>query len=446
VIGTCIGLAGCSQGSCHLEHSRNLLLITIDTLRADSLGAYGSEDNSSANLDRLAEDSLVFDRAYATAPFTAPSHASILTSQHPSANGMIYNGHRLEVSIDAKSVTLAEHLRKAGFATAAVVSAGPLDQKYGFSRGFQKFTRIKARKHNDLGGAAAFVNAAAEEWLLRRSGDQENERFFLWLHYFDPHLPYVGPREFRDGLECDPDVVVSLGNAKRLPKRVVKQCYQAEVLEADGHIGEILRFLDDHDLSQDTLVAVTADHGEYLLEHGLVDHSRLYDEVLHVPMIIHWPGGRAAERRSRPVSTIDLVPTLLAILGVESLPTAQGRNLLAPSGSEKDLPVFAEWRHYRMLNKDRRAKPGNFLVSVQMGDTKYIQDILFPDSSSLFDLEEDPDELLDLYPEDPEALGRMKKLLNQHVVDDLPNGLLGVEEIQIDEESMQMLRALGYVH
>jgi arylsulfatase len=189
LVGLFIGLAGCSGCSRDFEPGRNLLLITIDTLRADSLGAYGSEASVSPHIDRLAERSTVFERAYATAPFTAPSHASILTSQHPSATGVIYNGHRASVSIDARSITLAEHLSEAGFTTAAVVSAGPLDEKYGFSRGFQEFTRIKERKHTDLGGAAAAVNAKAEKWLLRQQGKEENGRFFLWLHYFDPHLP-----------------------------------------------------------------------------------------------------------------------------------------------------------------------------------------------------------------------------------------------------------------
>jgi arylsulfatase A-like enzyme len=145
------------------------------------------------------------------------------------------------------------------------------------------------------------------------------------------------------------------------------------------------------------------------------------------------------------VSTIDLAPTLLAILGVESLPTAQGRDLLDSSGSEEDFPVFAEWQDFRMLSKKKKARPGDFFLSVQMGDTKYIRDILFPDSSSLYDLAEDPEELHDRGPENPEAALRMKRMLDRHLADDLPNGLLGAEGVQIDEESEEMLRALGYI-
>jgi arylsulfatase len=364
LIGLSIGLAGCSGCSRDFEPGRNLLLITIDTLRADSLGAYGSEASVSPHIDRLAERSTVFERAYSTAPFTAPSHASILTSQHPSTTGVIYNGHRASVSIDARSITLAEHLSEAGFTTAAVVSAGPLDEKYGFARGFQEFTRIKDMRNRDIGGAGSLVDAAAEEWLLRRHGKERNERFFLWPHYFDPHLPYAIPKELREELWFAPDTIVRRKNAEQLPKPVVKQGYRAEVFEVDQHIGAILGLLDDLGLSRNTVVALTADHGEYLLEHGLIDHSRLYDEVLHVPMMIHWPARGAAERHPRPVSTIDLVPTLLAILGVESLPTAQGRNLLASSGSDEDFPVFAEWRDFRMLSKKKKARPGDFLVSV----------------------------------------------------------------------------------
>jgi arylsulfatase A-like enzyme len=187
------GLGGCDE----MERNRygtseNLILVTVDTLRSDFLGVYGHEEPVSPNIDLMASRALIFERAYSTAPFTAPSHASILTAQHPSTHGVIFNGHRAPVTISGTSVTIAEHLQAEGFETAAVVSAGPLHSKYGFGRGFNEYHLVQRSAHGDLGGDGARVIQKAAEWLdSRRPG----ERFFLWVHLFDPHLQYVSSKE-----------------------------------------------------------------------------------------------------------------------------------------------------------------------------------------------------------------------------------------------------------
>ncbi|MHC4846635.1 MAG: sulfatase, partial [Planctomycetota bacterium] len=234
-------VAGCSRDA---SPPGNLILITLDTTRADALGVYGAPPGITPNLDRLATRALVFERAYSTAPFTGPSHSSILTSQHPSTHGVLFNGHRVDGGLGADSITLAEHLSGAGFATGAVVSAGPLAERYGFARGFDTFQHVKQSGHGDSGGAGRYVSEIGEQWLLRRPRDK---RFFLWLHYFDPHLPYVNGRGVREALGVSVEGPVTEESIRGLSRDEVEQCYRAEVFEMDRFIGRVMEQLALHD-------------------------------------------------------------------------------------------------------------------------------------------------------------------------------------------------------
>jgi arylsulfatase A-like enzyme len=421
-------------------NSENLILVTVDTLRSDFLGVYGHEMPVSPNIDLMASRALIFERAYSTAPFTAPSHASILTAQHPSTHGVIFNGHRAPVTISEASVTIAEHLQAEGFETAAVVSAGPLHSKYGFGRGFDEYHLVLRPAHGDLGGDGAGVIQKAAEWLdSRRPG----ERFFLWIHLFDPHLQYISSKEVLEQLGLESDLKVNLRNAKKLPAETLRSAYRAEVYEMDRHFGSLQRHLESTGLDESTLIALTADHGEYLGEHGRNDHSQLYDEVLAVPLLIRPPGLKTQVRRTDVVSTVDLVPTLLDLLGVEPLPYAQGHSLLDVTTS--DRAAYAEWRNYGILGSKYRPEPGDFLMSVQVDSRKYIYDVLVPQASQLYDLAEDPDESQNLLEAREEDLGRLRSIFAEHVREELPNGILGVSQVSIDDESREMLRSLGYL-
>jgi len=420
--------------------SENLILVTVDTLRSDFLGVYGHETPVSPNIDRMASQSLIFERAYSTAPFTAPSHASILTAQHPSTHGVIFNGHRAPVSISSASVTIAEHLQAEGFDTRAVVSAGPLGSKYGFGRGFDEFQLVQQSAHRDWGGDGARVVQQAGAWLdTRRPG----ERFFLWVHLFDPHLPYASSKETLEQLGLAPDLIVERQNAKKLPAETLRSAYRAEVYEMDRHFGNLQRHLHSSGLDGSTLIALTADHGEYLGEHGLIDHSQLYDEVLAVPLLIRPPGLENQVRRADVVSTVDLAPTLLELLGVGPLPYAQGHSLLDRTAS--DRAAYAEWRNYSTLKNGYRSRPGDFLMSVQVDSRKYIFDVLVPQASQYYDLAGDPDERRNLHFARDEDLERLHSIFKEHVREDLPNGILGVDQVSIDDESREMLRSLGYL-
>ncbi|MBW2416120.1 MAG: sulfatase [Deltaproteobacteria bacterium] len=419
----------------------SILLVTVDTLRADALGCYGAAPSVSPHLDRLALRSTVFERAYATAPITAPSHASILTAQHPSSHGIVFNGHRVHAAIAERSRTVAEHLLELGYRTGAVISGGPLGDKFGFGRGFERKWRIKPaglKELVDKGGEALRVSRTAADWI-----DEQDGPWFLWVHYFDPHLPY----------QADPEVWSKVGpGGPRISKYDVAETaierirsgYRAEVFEVDRAIGALLEHIDASTWRERTVIALTADHGEYLGEHGRYGHQELYDEVLHVPMLLHEPGIRTPRRVSATVSTIDLVPTLLAMLELPPLEHAQGRSLL-PADQIAPRPVFAEWRSFDLARANHPAMPSEFIVSVRDGRYAYIHDLFAPGSSQLFELSSDPDESRNVFASLPQESARMQELLTEHARDRLPDGRFSTAGISVDRDSLEMLRALGYL-
>jgi arylsulfatase A-like enzyme/Tfp pilus assembly protein PilF len=266
--------------------ARSLLLVTIDTLRMDRVGAYGDASAGTPAMDRLAARGARFANAFAVTPITLPSHASMLTGRYPAGHGARHNGMRIDLAVP----TLAESLSRAGFATGAFVAAFPLDRRFGLIKGFQTYSDTMprgadGRLANERPGQRVVDEALA--WLQRNRGD----RFFLWVHLFEPHAPY--------------------GDASA--GRTAEQRYAREVSEADRQAGRLIDAL-GADLSS-TLVVVAADHGEAFGEHGEIAHSIfVYDTTLRIPMILAGPGipARVVET---PVSHVDIAPTVMALLG-----------------------------------------------------------------------------------------------------------------------------------
>ena len=270
--------------------ARNVLLITIDTLRADRLGAYGHPGARTPAFDSLAARGTRFDRAYATAPITLTSHASMLSGRYPAGHGARHNG----VRVTEGTPLVAEAFARSGFSTAAFVAAFPLDRRFGLGRGFQTYgdrmPRIAGRMANER--SASLVTDEAIAWLAALKTDGQAGRFFLWVHYFEPHAPYgaaadTGPASDR---------------------------YDAEIAEADRQMARLLDALGS--ARDSTLVAATADHGEAFGEHGEIAHSIfVYDTTLRVPLVFAGPGvGRHVI--DTPVALIDLAPTIAAAAGV----------------------------------------------------------------------------------------------------------------------------------
>jgi arylsulfatase A-like enzyme len=424
------------------QPARNLVLITLDTTRHDIIGAYGHPEPFTPNVDAVAARGLVFENAYSTAPFTGPAHASILTGQHPSTHGIIYNGSRVMAKIDTGSTSLAEHLAALGFATGAVVSNGVLHERYGFARGFSSYTFHNEAQPDDKGGSAEGVRDLAVEWL-DTVGD---ERFFLWVHFIEPHLPYVVSEAVQQKFQLE-DRFIDIQAAKHTPRPRLQRIYGGDVYEADLGVGAVLDHLKALGRLEETLVVITSDHGEYLHEHGLLDHSRLYEPVLHVPLVIAGPGVAAGGRRTELVSVIDLPDTITDGLGLAPLASSQGTSQWGRSdGRGADRAVFAEWRHYRMVLEPDRVNPNtDFLVSAQQGKTKVILPALEGGRPQLFDLAEDRGEVVNRYEQRPELATHLVTLHRDHVSEDLPRGILGPDGVELDGTTIDMLRELGYV-
>jgi choline-sulfatase len=270
--------------------ARNLVVITIDTLRADRVGAYGYAAARTPAMDALATEGVRFTRAYATAPITLTSHASLMTGRYPAGHGARHNGVRM----DLKTPTLADSLSQAGFATGAFIAAYPLDRRFGLIKGFQTYgdrmpPSRNGRAINERPGREVVDQALA--WLVRhRSG-----RFFLWVHLFEPHTPYGDPAETRG--------------------RPPGARYDDEVAEADSQAGRIIEALGTDRSS--ALVVVASDHGEAFGEHGEIGHSIfVYDTTLQVPLIMSGPGLPRGNTMAHPVALIDVAPTAMRLLGV----------------------------------------------------------------------------------------------------------------------------------
>src|SRR5687767_4149761 len=261
---TLAALAACARDSAPppapANAIRNIVIITIDTLRADHVGAYGYSGARTPAMDGLAREGVRFDRAYATAPITLPSHASLMTGRYPPGHGARHNGMRL----DLKTPTLAEHFARAGFATAAFIAAFPLDRRFGLIKGFREYgdgmpRDTNGRITNERPGRLVVDEAIA--WADRH----RNDRAFLWVHLFEPHAPY--------------------GNPGASPSRSTIARYDDDVAEADGQVARLLGGL-QFDRAQ-SLIVLTADHGEAFGEHGEISHSVFaYDVTLRVPLVV----------------------------------------------------------------------------------------------------------------------------------------------------------------
>ncbi len=296
----------------------NLILLTLDTLRADHLGCYGYFRETSPAIDRLAGESAVFDNAIIPSPFTAPSHATMLTGLYPAGHGVLTNGYRL-VSANR---SLAEVLRDSGYRTAGFVAARRvLGRRFGFGQGFEVFEEGEADQRR-----AAEVNREVTAWL-ETLGD--GERFFAWIHYYDIHCDYQAPEPWFElfcpgyGGDIDPHGKCgkSYYNSAELDDEdldYVRSLYDGEIRYVDEQISGLLDRLAETGLLHRTIIVITSDHGESLGERGLVGHNLcLYDYEIRVPLIIRHPGLAAAPSRiGNLVSTASLMPSLLELLGI----------------------------------------------------------------------------------------------------------------------------------
>jgi choline-sulfatase len=302
----------------HVRPPRNVLLITIDTLRADHLGCYGYTGIQTPAIDALAKEGIRCEWAFTPVPITLPSHTSIMTGMYPVSHGVLNNG---EYRLDKSVKTLAQILRQHGLATAAFVGAFVLSRQFGLDQGFEKYddTLGPTQKgsheafslYNERKGE--MVTQACIQWLK----DKNPDRFFIWVHFFDPHFPYDPPQAFKSACPDHP--------------------YDGEIAYTDHCVGLLLKELADRKVLEDTLVVLVADHGESLGEHRETTHGIfLYDATVRVPLILHYPGLHCADAEflpqgsviSQPVKTLDILPTILDLLEIPHPAGLQGKGLL----------------------------------------------------------------------------------------------------------------------
>jgi arylsulfatase A-like enzyme len=455
---------------CHREplHPRHLFLITVDTLRADHLGTYGYVRDTSPAVDELAAGGVLFERAIAQWPKTGPSFASLFTGQYPLSTGLT---HKADVRIPAGFLTLPEFLHGRGFTTVAVNSNGVLSVELGWNQGFDEYLETQAFFSFDPDDPASYrdsmnarrVNELALPLLARH---RHAERLFAWIHYSDPHTPYLLPRAYENPFLGDShfagDRQVRLENPKaaeidgrRDLKFYVAQ-YDANIRVVDASVGELLAEIRRLGLADDAAFVFTADHGESLGEHeSYLEHGRLpYNTTAHVPLVVLEPYRQAAARRiRRPVELVDLYPTLrdLVAPGAE-VAGLEGRSLAAFLRGRGEAEAEQAGAFLHAFSQAGGGSPLTHFRSVQERRWKLVFHPPRPTRKAeegarweLYDLERDPLEARDLAAVHPDQVRRLMPLLEGWMDGRLwiqpPKGLAS----RRSEETMKALRALGYV-
>jgi arylsulfatase A-like enzyme len=424
---TWTALCGCGGGA---PAKPNVILISVDTLRADHLGCYGNPRGTSPNIDRLASEGVLFENGFSPTAWTLPGHASMFTGLTPRRHGAT----RVKTAIREDVPLLTEILAQAGYATAAVVNAPFLQAKFGFSRGFDAFTyvpKLEVARHQE-----AVLDT------VRRGGKRP---FFYFFHYMSVHDPYAPEERFNRfvGSYELPIGVTGQGllqlwraldagerslNADEI--RFLDDLYTGGVLSVDARIGELLDLLKSSRLDDDTIVIFTSDHGEEFMEHGSIVHTKtLYDEVLRVPLILRGPEIPRGARIRSMAALIDIVPTVLGLLDIAIPPGLDGVDLAAywndDTNPERALEIETNWINGGRVKRGVRTPTRKLIVSLESGSKEY------------YDLDRDPAETDNLYPH-PGAQELGRELATQ-----LESAAGG--EVVLDPEDIEALKALGYL-
>ena len=427
----------------------NILLISIDTLRADHLDAYGYERKTSPMITTLASRGILFKRAIAQASWTLPSMASLHTSLYPSEHKAL--GANTKISDDIK--TAAEALQNAGYHTIGIVSHDFVDKQHGFSQGFQVFDESQILGHDGV-TSEALTNLAIK---YLEEAKQKSAPFFLWVHYFDPHFSYVRHSEF-DFANENPENFPGMIRAEYLKERLKQQgqfsdkelefveaVYDEEIAYTDRWIGTLLDRLKRLKLNKSTVIVLTADHGEYFLERGRFFHSiDVYNELVHVPLIVSGAIEKTLRGAvvERPVELISIPRTIMGLAGIEER-HFYGENLIELAKSQKDkkettAPIFTEGNY--AWGEDQRKK------AVFFKNLKLIYN--FDDASyELYDMDVDWNEQRNLWDEanSPEV-NELKAFMKDELALFPPEReALSSSTIELSEETLDQLESLGYV-
>ncbi|HEX9654724.1 MAG TPA: sulfatase-like hydrolase/transferase [bacterium] len=458
----------------HLKNLRkvNVILISIDTLNPKHLGAYGYDRNTSPTIDSLARQGVIFQNAFSQSPKTSPSHMSMFTSLYPAVH-KIRNWDKSEggYSLDHRILTLPEILKHAGYRTVAVTGGGNVQSFIGFGDGFDEYDndeKVWSRAFEWLDQN----HLPAQARLPKASGGQAGDStFFMFLHTFKVHSPYLPPPPYNTmfGEKYDGKIVDSEQGLHQLYKTnykpddpfpgshdlfwsVVDKNDPRDVQRLIDQYDGCIRFMNDHmlgvllnrlkkyDLDKNTLLIFTADHGEEFLQHGDFLHKELYDEHIHVPLIIKFPDGDALNQRSirQQVAMIDLMPTILEYLELPIPEMVQGTSLFSiMAGKDLNLPVFSE----RIALGD----VPDYKKSIRTLDWKYI---FWPTQKveELYNLPPDAGEKVNVAKTSPEVAADFNRQLIEWMNDNTQRGQ-SIRTItqEFDKETIEKLRSLGYI-
>ena len=446
--GAVAGLSGnLWLGGCLKKRNRgnpNIVLITLDTTRVDHLSCYGYRRQTSPNLDQLASQSILYTRAIAPSSWTLPSHASLLTGKFTSSHGARYDPEGPIHLTDAipgpkgweeyrarglakEERTLPSVLKEAGYTTGAVIGGPWLKKVFGLDKGFDFYDDSGISTMN--GRAARQVTESALKWVESVHG----KKFFLFLNYFDPHIPWSAPEGFAlrflpkdtrlNGRSVIHELTVEERNA----------LYDAEILYMDHYIGELLQGLKADDLYKNSWIIVTADHGELIGEHGKFGHGKyLYQEELHVPFFAKYPDGEeSAKRIDSWVQLTDIMPMIFERLGIPVPKEIQG----SPP-PRINHPVIAETYPLPFITRDGHWR------AIYEGNFKFLWNS--EGRNLLFNLEDDPSEMHNLSEQERGRAETMMAELDQFLTG-LPKPGAAEPGKRLEQETEKALRSLGYL-
>jgi arylsulfatase A-like enzyme/Flp pilus assembly protein TadD len=399
---------GCQQ-QISKEQFPNIVLITLDTTRADALSAYGNQIVKMPIVDTLAKQGLVWESCYSQAPITLPSHSSIFTSLNPARHGVRNNN---TYQLADTHVTLAEQFKTMGFQTGAFIGSIILLGRYGLNQGFDEYdddiVHYEKREKNQIATRRAdVVTDRAIAWIEQ----QEERPFFSWLHFYDPHWPYEPPSPFAEAYADAP--------------------YSGELAFVDLQIGRLIQHLKKQGVYDRTLIIITADHGEAFGAHGEETHGYFaYRSTTHVPLIFSRPFTfEPGTRFNHDVASIDIMPTLLELLGSQPSEDIDGVSLF--STAERQLYAEAMIPYENMYCSPVHALRNQTHSYYLSGEEE------------LYDLRNDPDEKHNIIVQAPDALSELRRQMEVHKIDPTQQTQ---EAVQLDQETIELLRSLGYIH
>ncbi len=473
-------LASCTKAEPRAERNLvdpdwfNVLLISIDTLRADSLSLYGYERATSPNLDALANDSVVFTKAFSTATYTQPAMCAIMSGRFPYYHidpevkhgffsGMNrFSPNNQDLGLPQSLDTLAELLQREGYSTSGFITNGQLMKKFHMDQGFDKYRAMFAGPPSKTPyRPAEHVVAEVIDWL----DETATAPFFLFTHFNDVHYPYLAPEDYLSPFSFDRVPNLSdealqkpwLGeqglSASMAPimREHAKGLYDTEIHYLDYWIGQMLDKLREKGVLENTIIVITSDHGEEFLEHdGTTHKGKLFDELLHVPLIIHVPGTEARVVDGL-VQNFDVMPTILDYCNIR-LPDGIDATSLRPmvSGETNSLNSYV---YSNLPTRDRIVfSPQHQMIRTE--NRKLIYDVANPENSYLFNLIEDPSEQHNIYSESllelDDLLQKLAEVTQKMIAEEKENGLDAItSEVDpvdaLDEETREHLRALGYL-